>query len=343
MFDHPEYDGHEEIVFVNDESSGLRAIIAVHSTVLGPAGGGIRMFPYRDAATAATDVLRLSRAMTYKMAMAGVPFGGGKSVIIGDPHTDKTPELLEAFGTAVERLGGRYVCAEDVGTTPADMEIVHHTTRYVTGLPGRTGDTSPTTGATVYQAMRAGALAAFGEPDLAGRTVAVQGVGNVGRHLCGHLAEAGARIICADVDAEAVAGAVERYGATAVDPAEILTVEADVLAPCAMGGILTAEVVPKLRVGLVCGGANNQLAGPEVDELLAGRGIVYVPDYLANVGGVLSGTRLMLEVDDARLAARVAEVFDTVSEVLQRSRDSGVPPGATADSMARAVLAGARG
>ncbi len=343
MFDHPDFDGHEEIVFVNDTESGLRAIIAVHSTVLGPAGGGIRMFPYPDAAAAVTDVLRLSRAMTYKMAMAGVPFGGGKSVIIGDPRTDKSPALLEAFGAAVENLGGRYVCGEDVGTTPADMEIIHRTTRYVTGLPGRTGDTSPTTGATVFHAMRAGARAAFGDPDLAGRTVAVQGVGNVGRHLCGHLHEAGAEIICADVDPAAVAEVVDRFGATAVDPGEILGVQADVLAPCAMGGAITAEVASALRVGLVCGGANNQLATPEVDRLLADRGIVYVPDYLANVGGVLSGTSLVLGLDDEGLRDRAEGVFDTVSEVLRRSASTGVAPGATADEMARAVLDAARG
>ncbi len=343
MFDNPDFDDHEEVVFINDLASGLRAVIAVHSTVLGPAGGGVRMFPYPDSAAAVTDVLRLSRAMTYKMAMAGVPFGGGKSVIIGDPHRDKSPALLEAFGTAVENLGGRYVCGEDVGTTPDDMAMIHRSTRYVTGLPGLTGDTSPTTGETIFAAMRAGALATFGDADLAGRTVAVQGVGNVGRHLCEHLTAAGARIVCADVDASAVAAAVDRFGATAVDPGSILEVEADVLAPCAMGGVLTTELVPSLKVALVCGGANNQLATPDVDQMMFDRGIVYVPDYLANVGGVLSATRLVLDIDEDRLAARVAEVFDTVSEVLTRSRETGVPPGATADEMARAVLAAARG
>ena len=337
MFEHPEYDGHEELMFAHDEASGLRAIVALHSTRLGPAGGGIRMYPYPSEAEAITDVLRLSKGMSNNMAIAGVPFGGGKSVIIGDPKTDKSEALLLAFGDLVERLAPRYICGEDVGTNPADMSVIARRTGQVLGLPGKSGDPSPTTARTVHAAMRAAVRHRDGRT-LDGLTVAVQGIGHVGRVLCDLLAEDGAHLLVADVDEAAVAWAADRHGARIVDPDQIHRTEADVLAPCALGGTLHAATIGEIRAGVVCGSANNQLSEPDDAARLAARQILYVPDYVANVGGVYSATT-ELDGHDRDLDEAVAAVGARVTALLERSTAERVTPSEAADRLAADLIA----
>jgi len=338
VFENRAFERHEWVSFIDDRATGLRAIIAIHSTALGPAGGGIRMYPYADSSHALYDVLRLSRAMTCKSALAGLPVGGGKSVIIGDPRKDKSEPLLEAFGRSVEALGGRYICAEDVGTTPEDMEIVHRSTRFVVGLPGGSGDTSPLTGYGVFHAIRAAARHRLGRDDLSGSSVAIQGAGNVGRYLMQHLAEAGARIHVADLDREATRRAAEDYGAEVVTPDSVLYLDVDVLAPCAMGAVLDDETVPKIRAKIVCGGANNQLADDRHGEALAERGILYVPDYVANAGGVLSGASEWMGMGEEELRGRVEGIYDSCSQVFARAEQDGVAPSVAAERLAREVI-----
>ncbi len=338
VFENPAFDQHEWVSFVEDRATGLHAIIAIHSTVLGPAGGGIRMYPYADSDHALHDVLRLSRAMTCKSALAGLPVGGGKSVIIGDPRKDKSEPLLEAFGRAVEALGGRYVCGEDVGTTPEDMVIVHRSTNFVTGLPGGTGDTSPMTGYGVYHAIRAAARQRLGREDLSGLTVAIQGAGNVGRYLMQHLSEAGAQIRVADLDEEATRRAAEDFGAEVVSPDVVLSLEADVLAPCALGAVLDDDSVPKIQAKIVCGGANNQLADDRHGEQLAERGILYVPDYVANAGGLLTGASEFMGMDEEQVRKRVEGIYDSCNRVFERAERDGVDPNVAAERLTREVI-----
>lgn len=343
VFEHAEYRGHEHVAFVGDEASGLRGIIELHSTVLGPAGGGIRFYPYASSDDALGDVLRLSRAMTLKMALAGIPFGGGKAVIIGDPGRDKTEALLEAFGRAMDALEGRFVCGEDVGTTPEDMAVIHRMTPHVAGRPDTTGDTSPTTGEGVYHAIRAAVAHRWGRDDLAGLKIAVQGVGNVGSILCGHLAAHGAELFVADVNRDVVAGIAERFGATPVSTDEILGLEVDVLAPCALGGVLNDRTIPALKAMVVCGGANNQLAEDRHADALASRGILFVPDFLANAGGAISGTSPFLGRDAATVAAQVAAIHDTCASVLDLAETEKITPNAAAEMLAEQTLAAHRG
>jgi leucine dehydrogenase len=329
---------HDRIYFASDRDSGLRAIIALHYIRPGRTGGGIRFFPYASVADALHDVLRLSRAMTYKFAMAGLPIGGGKAVIIGDPKTDKTDSLLEAFGRAVDELNGLYTCAEDVGTTPADMAVINRQTEFVAGLPGGTGDTSPATGLGVFHALRAAV-----ERRLPGRNfnelrIAVQGVGNVGRYLCKHLHEKGAKLFVADIDEQAVQAAAKDFDAQPVPLDEILSFDADVLAPCALGAVLNDETVPRVRAAIVCGGANNQLAEPRHGQQLADRGILYVPDYVANAGGVLSGAQVLLGLGDAELAARLQGIYATCNKVFDYAQSAGIPTSDAADRMAEDVI-----
>jgi leucine dehydrogenase len=338
VFENRAFDQHEWVSFVEDRATGLHAIIAIHSTALGPAGGGIRMYPYSDSDHALYDVLRLSRAMTCKSALAGLPVGGGKSVIIGDPRKDKSEPLLEAFGRAVEALAGRYVCAEDVGTTPEDMEVIHRSTRFVVGLPGGSGDTSPLTGYGVFHAIRAAARHRLGRDDLSGLSVAIQGAGNVGRYLMQHLNEAGAQIRVADLDEEATRRAAADFGAEIVSPDVVLSLEADVLAPCAMGAVLDDESVPNIRAKIVCGGANNQLADDRHGEQLAERGILYVPDYVANAGGVLSGASEFLGMEEEELRGRVEGIYDSCNRVFERAERDGVAPSVAAERLAREVI-----
>ena len=290
VFTNAAFDNHEQVAFGQDRDSGLKAIIAVHNTRLGPAVGGCRMFAYASEYDALNDVLRLSRGMTYKSALAGLPFGGGKSVIIGDPRSDKTPELLHAMGRFVDSLGGRYVAAEDSGTGVADIRTMSEVTPHVSGLQEGAehgGDPSPSTAYGVYLGIRTAVNHRLGADSMKGLRVAIQGLGNVGFHLAGFLKQDGAEVVGADVNADNLRRAVGVHGIEVVDPDLILSQEADVLAPCAMGAVLTERSIDSLRVGIVAGAANNQLEKEEQAIHLWDRGILYCPDFLINAGGII--------------------------------------------------------
>jgi leucine dehydrogenase len=342
VFDMREFDGHELVIFGHDAPTGLRAIIAIHSTVLGPAAGGCRMWPYASTTEAAADVLRLSRGMSYKNALAGLPFGGGKAVIIGDARTAKTPELFAAFGRMVDSLRGRYVTAEDVGTTTADMAHVERVTKYVSGLgraPGEAGgDPAPMTALGVFLGIRAAVKFRLGRADLAGLTVAVQGAGGVGYHLCGMLAAAGARLRVADVLPQALERVCDEFKAVPVPAVQVLEEQADVLAPCALGAILDARSTRKLRVPVVAGAANNQLATPEDGEALRAAGILYAPDYVINAGGIISVAREYYGGTEAQVIEDIQGIPARLSEIFERARREGRAPNEVADRMARERL-----
>jgi len=336
--------GHEQVLRVEDAGSGLVGFIAIHSTWAGPAVGGLRMRPYGSEQEALTDVLRLSRGMTYKNAAAGLPLGGGKAVILGDPATAKTPALLSAFGRALATLGGRYWTAEDMGMTPADMAIIARETEFVAGLPGgrpfASGDPSPVTARGIFNAIRTTARHRFGSAELTGRHVALQGLGHVGAHLGALLHAAGARLTVADIDPARVARARADWGAGAATPEGILTVEADILAPCAIGAILNAGTIPALRVAAVAGGANNQLATPEDGRRLHARGILYAPDYVANAGGIINVATEVLRIEDrAEWVAGKLEALDaTLDRILTRAAAEGAGPDAMADATVEAQM-----
>jgi len=334
----PTGNGHERVVFCRDSEAGYRGIIAIHSTAAGTAAGGTRYWTYAREEDALTDALRLSRGMTYKSLMAGLPLGGGKSVVLRDAASEAAGReaVFRAHGRAVERLGGLYVTAEDVGTSPADMAIIRQETRHVAGLRD---DPSPDTSRGVLRAMAAAAFHRWGTDDLAGRTVAIQGCGNVGFHLARGLAAAGARLSVADVDPGRVRRTVEATGARAVDPAEILRVEADILAPCALGGILNAVTIPGLRVEVVAGAANNQLWEDGDGRRLSERGILYAPDYVANAGGVIGGCREILGWSAEEARRRIDGIYDTLLDVLRLVQVEGLPPHAAADRLAEQRLA----
>jgi leucine dehydrogenase len=333
LFSHPDFDGHEQVVFARDAAAGLTAIIAVHSTALGPALGGCRIWPYASEAEALTDVLRLSRGMTYKAALAGLALGGGKSVILADPRTEKTPAMMRAMGRAVDRLGGRYIVAEDVGATVADMDEIAIETAHVSGTSATVGDPSPWTARGVCLAMEAAARHRWGEA-LEGRTVSVAGLGNVGSGLCRQLARAGARLVVSDIRGEAVRQIVAETGAAAVEPEAAHAVPADVFAPCALGAGLNARTIPEIRAQLVCGAANNQLATPEDGNRLAARGILYAPDYLVNAGGLISVARVRLGLDHRAAEAKLRDIPETLVRVLRSAEQQGIPPAAAADRLA---------
>ncbi|HET9211556.1 MAG TPA: Glu/Leu/Phe/Val dehydrogenase dimerization domain-containing protein [Thermoanaerobaculia bacterium] len=325
---------HERVVVCRDPKVGYRGIIAIHSTAAGTAVGGTRYWRYAREEDALTDALRLSRGMTYKNLMAGLPLGGGKSVILrGDEDREA---VFRAHGRAIERLSGLYITAEDVGTSPAEMEIIRQETRHVAGL---LDDPSPNTARGVLRAMAAAAFHRWGTDNLSGRTVAIQGCGNVGFHLAQGLATAGARLIVADVDPRRVRRTVEATGARTVDPEEILSAEADVFAPCALGGVLSVETIPGLRVEIVAGAANNQL-WEEIDgRRLSERGILYAPDYIANAGGVIGGCREILGWSEEEARRRIDGIHDTLLEVLRLAAAEGLPPHAAADRLAEQRLA----
>ncbi|HEX7354695.1 MAG TPA: Glu/Leu/Phe/Val dehydrogenase dimerization domain-containing protein [Mycobacteriales bacterium] len=329
---------HEQVVFCSDEASGLRAIIAIYSTALGPALGGTRFYPYADETDALDDVLRLSRAMAYKAAVSGLDLGGGKAVIIGDPTRDKTEALLRAYGRFVQSLGGRYYTACDVGTYVQDMDVVARESRFVTGRSeehGGAGDSSVLTALGVFQGMRAGAEAVWGSPTLAGRRVGVAGVGKVGRHLVEHLVGDGASVVVGDVDAAAVARLTDAYPQVEVgDPDTLVGADLDVYAPCALGGALDDETVPALRASLVCGAANNQLAHDGIEKQLADRGVLYCPDYVVNAGGLIQVADEIEGYVAERAGARALGIFDVTRRVLATAADEHVPPVTAADRVA---------
>ncbi len=336
--------GHEQVVFCQDEPSGLRAIIAIHSTALGPALGGTRFYPYASDEAALDDVLALSRGMTYKAAAAGLDLGGGKAVVIGDPRRDKSESLLRAYGRFVQSLGGRYHTACDVGTFSADMDVIARECSYVTGRTvsaGGAGDSSVLTAYGVFQGMRAAAEVTWGAADLAGRVVGVAGVGKVGRHLVGHLVEEGADVVVTDVDPQAVAAVVSQHPSVrSVPTSEELVGEAiDVYAPCALGGALDDEVVERLRARVVCGAANNQLAHPGVDKMLADRGVLYAPDYLVNSGGLIQVADELHGFSFQRAKERASSIYSSTLKVFAIAQEDGVPPAVAADRLAERRIA----
>lgn len=330
--------GHEQVVFCHDQAAGYRGIIAIHSTKLGPAVGGTRFWNYASEEEAMIDALRLSRGMTYKCAAAGVPLGGGKSIIIGDNKTRDREKVFRAHGRFVERLGGRYITAEDVGTGPADMEFIALETSYVGGLEGKGGDPSPWTGLGAFRAMQAAAKHRWGSDDLRGKLVAIQGCGNVGYNLARELNVAGARLIVSDVDPEKVRRAVEEFNATAVSPDEIYSVEADVFAPCALGGVINDRTISQLKAGIVCGAANNQLLEGRHGHALEERGILYAPDYVANAGGVLSGGADLYGWTSQRVRAEVLAIYGTMLSVFDIAKTEGIPTYKAADQLAERRL-----
>ena len=338
---HSDQGGHEQVVLCQDRRSGLKAVIALHSTALGPALGGTRFYPYATEAEAVADALNLARGMSYKNAMAGLDHGGGKAVIIGDPDRDKTEALLLAYGRMVASLGGRYVTACDVGTYVADMDVVARECRWTTGRSpenGGAGDSSVLTAFGVYQGMRASAQHLWGDPSLRDRKVGIAGVGKVGHHLVRHLRDEGAEVVITDVREEAVGRILAAHptGVTAVaDTATLIRAEGlDIYAPCALGGALNDDTVPALTARIVCGAANNQLAHPGVEKDLADRGILYAPDYVVNAGGVIQVADELHGFDFERCKAKAAKIYDTTLAIFARAKEDGIPPAAAADRIA---------
>ena len=333
--------GHEQVVFGRDPNAGYNAIIAIHSTALGPSLGGARLWSYATDDDAMVDALRLSKGMTYKNAVAGIPFGGGKSVILSNGGATDREKLFRAHGRFVDTLGGRYITAEDVGTSPADMEYVRLETRHVGGLRNGSGDPSPITARGVLRAIQASAKFRWGSEDLSGKTVAVQGCGHVGYSLMQGLKAAGARLIVSDVNAELTSRAASELDAEVTAPEAIYTAEADIFAPCALGGILNSDTIPRLKVEIVAGAANNQLLEPGDGDALELRKILYAPDYVANAGGVLNGCIELLGWSREHVAERIDHIYDTMMSVFRLAAADGIPAYRAADRLAEQRLAAA--
>jgi leucine dehydrogenase len=339
----PDFDHHEVVHFIDNEECGLKAIICVHSTHLGPAAGGARFWHYDDDGAALTDALRLSRGMSYKNAMAGLPLGGGKAVILANAERTKTPELLHAFGKAVDQLCGRYVTAEDVGMSVHDMIEVARATAYVAGLPNTQGDVGgdpgPHTSLGVFLGLKAAVKQALGKDSLDGLHIAMQGAGSVASGVSYHAAAEGARLSIADVDDEKAQKLADAVGGTVVSPDEILGLEADVLSPNALGAILNSTTIPQLKVPVVAGAANNQLAGPEDGQALQARGILYAPDYVINAGGIINVCTEYLGDGDSHLVReRIEGIPLRLEQIWAESKSSGRDPAAVADAMAQKLI-----
>jgi leucine dehydrogenase len=331
--------GYERVVFGTDEDAGYRGIVVIHSTALGPAVGGTRYWSYKTEDDALTDALRLARGMTYKNALAGLPCGGGKSIVMRDREAPNREQLFRAHGRMVNSFAGKYVTAEDIGTSPSDMEHILKESSYVAGLQGRSGDPSPHTARGVYRAMQAAAMQKWGSDDLSGKTVAIQGCGHVGYSLAGELARVGAQLVVTDVDAAKVKRVVDHYGARAVGPAEIYAVTADVFAPCALGGVLNDQTIPQLKAALVVGAANNQLLEPRHGDTLEQRGILYAPDYASNAGGVINGCCIeMLGWDVSRTLAKTDAIYDTLLTIFALAKREKIPTYQAADQLAEERL-----
>lgn len=335
-------DRYEQVVFAHDPPSGLRTIVAVYSTARGPALGGTRIHPYASEDDALADVLRLAKAMAYKAAVAGLALGGGKAVLIADPARDKTPALLRAYGRVVEGIGGAYVTTADAGSTVADLDVISETTRYVTGTSTGSGDPSPVTAHGVWWGMRAVAEALFGEPTLAGRHVVVQGVGKVGGALARMLAAEGTRLTVSDVRADAAKELAAEIGADVAHAAEAVRVPCDVLAPCALGPIVTDGSIAGLACRAIAGAANNQLERPEHARALADSGILYAPDYVINAGGLINVADELQGYDRARALAKAEAIAGTLREVFRTADAAGVTPAEAADRIAEATIEAAR-
>ena len=343
IFTSRDFDGHEAVHGFHDRKSGLKGFIAIHSTALGPGFGGCRMWTYESEDDAIADALRLSRGMSYKNALAGLAYGGGKAVIMGDPRKDKTPELFEAFGRAVDRLGGAYVTAEDVGVSVQDMMAASCTTKFVSGISVKTdgfsgGDPSPRTALGVFEGLRAATRIGL-DRDVEGLTVAVQGLGSVGYNLATLLHDAGAKLIVADLSDDALKRAHRDFGAEVVMPRDILSADADILAPCALGGVLNAKSIPHLKAKVVAGAANNQLATSKDGETLMKHGITYAPDYVINAGGIISvAAEYEGASSEAEVQAQINEIGPRTQSLLEEAKRTGRPAAEIADERARALI-----
>ncbi len=338
IFNHPEYDSHEQILHVCDAEAGLRAIVAIHRSRDTIAAGGVRFRPYPTDDDALTDVLRLSRAMTYKNVLADLPLGGAKSVILGDPARDKNPALLRAFGRVLERLGGQYMCGPDIGTTADDMDVISEETPHVGATNQQMGSSGPPTALGVFHGVRALAAHLGYGTELRGLHVAIQGAGAVGSDLARHLVEAGARVTIADVDVQAVETVREQVNVAVVSPDEILSIEADILSPCALGGILDEHTIPSLEVRGICGGANNQLREESDAERLRARGIAIVPDFVASAGGVIAGTAAAGLYPQAEMPGKLEGIYDRALAILGQATADGATPHEVAHRMAARML-----
>jgi leucine dehydrogenase len=333
---------HEKVLVGRDAESGYHGIIAIHSTTLGPAVGGTRFWNYATEEEALTDALRLSHGMTYKNALAGLPLGGGKSIIIGNSQSSNRETLLRAHGRFVDTLKGTYITAEDVGTSPADMEIMRLETPHVAGLLGRSGDPSPYTARGVFRAIQASAQFRWRKDDLSGVTVALQGCGHVGYHLAKLLHEAGARLVASDVNDRNLSRVVEEFAAESVAPGEIFSVPADVFAPCALGGVINDQTIPQLKVQIVAGAANNQLLEERHGSMLREKDILYAPDYVANAGGVLNGCVELLGWNAADALQKVDGIYKTILRILESAQEEAIPTNKAADRLAEERLKRAR-
>jgi leucine dehydrogenase len=343
VFEDSAFDDHERVIFCRDAQTGLKAIIAIHSTALGPAAGGTRLWAYESDDAALHDVLRLSHAMSYKNAMAGLKFGGGKAVIIKTPGFDGTDALYEKYAGFIDQLNGAFVTAEDVGMSVEIMQTIARKTKYVSGLPAKEGqaggDPSPKTSYGIFRGIEAAVAFQLGCDAVDGLTIAVQGVGNVGYHLCRFLAEAGANLVVADIDEARVKRACDEFGATAVAHDEIVMQKADVLAPCALGAIINAKSIPSLQTTIVAGGANNQLETPEDGQALSAAGILYAPDYVINGGGIINvASEFYGDADDDEVMRRIGEIGPRLTGIFEAARQSGKPTNVVADEMARKII-----
>ncbi len=325
---------HEQLVFCHEPSSGYRGLIAIHNTTLGPALGGTRYWHYKSEADAVVDALRLSRGMTYKAAVAGLSLGGGKAVVLANHGLHDREAVFRAHGRFVETLKGRYITAEDVGTSPADMDYIHLETEHVVGLQGRSGDPSPVTAYGVYRGLKACAKVKFGSDSLAGKTIAVQGCGHVGYYLCRHLQEEGARLVVTDIDSQKVKRVVEEMRAKAVGLDEIYGVQADVFAPCALGATINDATIPQIKAHIVAGAANNQLAEERHGDMLEERGVLYAPDFVINAGGLINVNSELEGWSAERAQRKAGEIYDTLLRLFDLAKEEGLPTYRAADRLA---------
>lgn len=327
--------GHEQILFCQDEETGLKAIIAVHNTVLGPALGGTRMWAYKNETEALTDVLRLSRGMTYKAAVSGLNLGGGKAVIIGDSRKDKTEALFRRFGKFVNNLGGKYITAEDVGISPREMNWVNMETPHVSGLPGKSGDPSPVTAYGVYMGMKAAAKHAYGNDSLNGKKVAVQGVGHVGEYLTGYLAKEGAKVYITDIHEDTLKRVAKSHGATVVGTDEIYDIDMDIYAPCALGATLNDDTLSRLKCAIVAGAANNQLKEEKTHgEAVLKQGLIYAPDYAINAGGLINCYTEVKGLSPDWAMTNAEDIYSTIYNIIAESKETNTPTYLVANKMA---------